>query len=58
MTIKELYDWAKEKGFENYPILINNKSTIKHIKSAEIVNKDDIFDGVFYNVITTSIILK
>ena len=58
MTIKELYEWAKEKGFENYPILINNQSTIKHIKSAEIVNKDDIFDGVFYNVITTSIILK
>jgi hypothetical protein len=58
MTIKELYEWAKEKEIENYPILIDKNNRIENISGAEIVDKDNIFNGIFFKVDTKSIILK
>lgn len=58
MTIKELYEWAKEKEIENYPILIDKSNRIENISGAEIVDKDSIFNGIFFKIDTKSIILK
>lgn len=58
MTIKELYEWAKEKGLENYPILIDKSNRTENLVSAEIVDENSIFNGIFFNVDTKSIILK
>lgn len=58
MTIKELYEWAKEKGLENYPILIDKSNRTENLVSAEIVDENSIFNGIFFKVDTKSIILK
>lgn len=58
MTIKELYEWAKEKELENYPILINKGNIIENISGAEIVDKDNIFNDIFFKIDKKSIILK
>lgn len=58
MTIKELYEWAKEKGLENYPILIDKSNRTENLVGAEIVDKDSIFNGIFFKIDTKSIILK
>lgn len=58
MTIKELYEWAKEKEIENYPILIDKSNKIENISGAEIVDENNIFNGIFFKVDTKSIILK
>lgn len=58
MTIKELYEWAKEKGLENYPILIDKGNRTENLVGAEIVNENSIFNGIFFKINTKSIILK
>ena len=58
MTIKELYEWALSKGFENYPVKIDKSNRVEDIKEAEIVTKDSIFNGIFYTVDTETVILK
>lgn len=58
MTIKELYEWAKEKELENYPILIDKGNQTNNLVGVEIVDKDSIFNGVFFEIDTKSIILK
>lgn len=58
MTIKELYEWAKEKGLENYPILIDKSNRTENLVGAEIVDENSIFNDIFFKVDTKSIILK
>ena len=58
MTIKELYEWAKEKGLENCPILIDKSNRTENLVGAEIVDENSIFNGIFFKVDTKSIILK
>lgn len=58
MTIKELYEWAKEKDFDNLPILIEKGNGTTELNGAEIVDNDNIFNGIFFDVKTKSIILR
>lgn len=58
MTIKELYEWAKEKGLENYPILIDKSNRTENLVGVEIVDENSIFNDIFFKVDTKSIILK
>jgi hypothetical protein len=58
MTIKELYEWAKEKELENCPILISKGKGAENLIEVEVVDEDSIFNGVFFRVDTKTIILK
>lgn len=58
MTIKELYEWAVSKGFEDYPVQISKGNGAEDISRAELVTKDSFFNGIFYNVDTETIILR
>ena len=58
MTIKELYERAKEKGLENYPLLIAKGNRTENLVGAEIVDENSIFNDIFFKVDTKSIILK
>lgn len=58
MTIEELYKWAVDKGFEKYPIKISKVGCVEDVRQAELVTKDSLFNGIFYDVDTETIILR
>lgn len=58
MTIKEFYEWAVQQGLENNPVVISTVNGVKPITNAELIKKDDIFNGILYNVEPGTIILK
>ena len=58
MTIYELYQWAKERGLENNPVVISNANGVKPITHAQLIKEDDLFNGILYTVDSGTIILK
>lgn len=59
MTIKKMYEWAVSRGFENYPVQIfKDGQYAVDITRVELVKKDSLFNGIFYNVDTETLILE